>query len=218
MKIRTAIFVLSLLVLFIILPYLKPVQADSGISIINLKVEPSPIRVGDAFAINATLVNNSPDTINVINSCSMPFTVELDNHTTTKLKKVCNWMSPLVILNPGESVTGSTLNSVVSYKTASFGTANATVIFSYSTFNQTSKALNNNFIHLSKSILFTISNQSTTIKSPLAQFRSGIAAKDIVCNESLQLVLKAEDSSPACLSANTVQKLVERGWAQLMNS
>ncbi|MDE1765317.1 MAG: hypothetical protein KGI27_03465 [Thaumarchaeota archaeon] len=215
----TQISALSLLVLLFMSSYVLSAQADAGISIINLKVQPYAVRVGDVFVINATLVNNSPNTINVFNACSMPFTLELDNHTASKLKRVCNWMSPRVILNPGESVTGSTMNSQIAYVAASPGTANATVIFSYSAFNPTSKDFNNNFTHVSKSILFTVSDQSaaSVAKSPLAQFRSGITAKDTVCNEGLELVIKAEDGSPACMSANTAQKLTERGWAQLLN-
>lgn len=49
--------------------------------------------------------------------------------------------------------------------------------------------------------------------SPLKQFKSGIAAKDVVCKEGLQLVIKSKDGSPACVKLTTAPKLVQRGWA-----
>ncbi|MDE1725630.1 MAG: hypothetical protein KGH76_07035, partial [Thaumarchaeota archaeon] len=52
------------------------------------------------------------------------------------------------------------------------------------------------------------------ISSPLKQSKSGVAAQDVKCNDSLQLVIKAEDGSPACVKPDTAQKLVERGWAK----
>lgn len=51
-----------------------------------------------------------------------------------------------------------------------------------------------------------------TLESPLKQFKSGIAAKDVKCNGDLQLIFKFEDSSPACVTKQTAQKLVERWW------
>lgn len=53
----------------------------------------------------------------------------------------------------------------------------------------------------------------TGFLSPLKQFESGISPQDVKCKEGLQLVLKAEDGSPACVKPDTVSKLVERGWA-----
>ncbi len=49
--------------------------------------------------------------------------------------------------------------------------------------------------------------------SPLTQFKQGTPAQDIKCNTDLQLILKAEDESPACVNPRDVAKLVERGWA-----
>jgi len=49
--------------------------------------------------------------------------------------------------------------------------------------------------------------------SPLQQFQSGIDANDVKCVQGLQLVIKAEDSSPACVKQDTIEKLVDIGWA-----
>jgi len=56
-------------------------------------------------------------------------------------------------------------------------------------------------------------NMQIVPESPLQQFKSGIAAKNVVCTNSLTLVIKAEDGFPACVKPNTAQKLIERGWA-----
>lgn len=49
---------------------------------------------------------------------------------------------------------------------------------------------------------------------PLKQFKSGIAPNNVSCNNGLQLILKAEDSSPACVKPDTSNILIERGWAK----
>ena len=53
--------------------------------------------------------------------------------------------------------------------------------------------------------------------SPKKQQDSGISPNEIKCNESLQLVFKATDNSPACIKSSTFQKLLVRGWAILRN-
>jgi hypothetical protein len=58
-------------------------------------------------------------------------------------------------------------------------------------------------------------NQMTLSMSPLTQFKSGIAAKDVTCAQDLQLLIKAENGSPACVKPQTAQMLIERGWGQL---
>lgn len=50
--------------------------------------------------------------------------------------------------------------------------------------------------------------------SPLAQFKSGTDPKNTDCNPGLELVIKAEDSSPACVLADDALKLMKRHWAK----
>ncbi|MDE1873445.1 MAG: hypothetical protein KGH99_08225, partial [Thaumarchaeota archaeon] len=50
------------------------------------------------------------------------------------------------------------------------------------------------------------------IDTPLKQFKSGISALDVKCNQGLQLILKSEDGSPACIKSDTSQILIKRGW------
>jgi len=51
--------------------------------------------------------------------------------------------------------------------------------------------------------------------SPLKQFKSGTEAKDIQCKEGSQLIIKAEDNSPACVKPSSATRLVSMGWAML---
>ncbi|MDE1863723.1 MAG: hypothetical protein KGI33_12575, partial [Thaumarchaeota archaeon] len=48
---------------------------------------------------------------------------------------------------------------------------------------------------------------------PLEQLNTGTAANDVKCNDGLQLIIKAEDGSPACVRKETASALILRGWA-----
>ena len=61
-------------------------------------------------------------------------------------------------------------------------------------------------------VTFAISKSDNL--SPLHQLKSGIATKDVKCKQELQLIIKAEDGSPACVRSSTAAKLVTLGWAK----
>ena len=50
------------------------------------------------------------------------------------------------------------------------------------------------------------------ILPPLQQLKSGVTAKSVQCNAGLTLIIKAEDGSPACVTSQTSQTLIARGW------
>jgi hypothetical protein len=52
-------------------------------------------------------------------------------------------------------------------------------------------------------------------ESPLHQFKSGIAAKDVQCNNNMKAIIKKSDGLPACVKPESVSKLLIRGWAML---
>lgn len=203
----------------------QPVHAASAadIEITNLQISPSLVKVGDEFAINATLVNNSTRTITVHNGCEGAFVTVFDNHATVGLKKVCNWLAAQIILQPGESIPVTSLLSNLAYNASSAGDVNANVTITYSSANQ-SLATSNTSSTVSKSFLFTIyeNNQTNSkpsiIPSPLQQLRSGIAPNNIQCRQDLELIFKASDDSPACVKSSTATKLVMWGWARPDNA
>ena len=59
----------------------------------------------------------------------------------------------------------------------------------------------------------TIPNMDT----PLKQFKSGIAAKDVKCNEGLELLMKSHDNMPACVKSTSIQRLLGQGWINPYN-
>lgn len=218
MQFAITILTFALLGLLLVSPYLKPIQADDSgkVSIVNPVVQPSTIMVGDEFAVNATIVNNSDRTISVHNDCSGAFSVTFDDHVTAGQTKVCNFMAIQIILKPGENITRSSLFSVVGYKADSAGTVNATVTTSYIPVNDTDSSIlySENPTKVTKSFQFTILGKTTpnVTSSPLTQFKAGVAAKDVKCQSDLQLVIKSEDGSPACVKPQTAQRLVNLGW------
>ena len=48
--------------------------------------------------------------------------------------------------------------------------------------------------------------------SPLKQFKAGTEAKDISCREDFVLITKSQNGFPACVTPDTANKLVIKGW------
>ena len=55
-----------------------------------------------------------------------------------------------------------------------------------------------------------------TIPSPLKQYDSVSDIHDIKCKPHLTLIFKDKVWTPACVRSSSVDKLVERGWQQIM--
>ncbi len=53
---------------------------------------------------------------------------------------------------------------------------------------------------------------SYNMPDPLEQFKSGVPAKNVECQHGLELVTKAEDGTPACVTPDGAIKLAQRGW------
>ena len=200
----------------------KLVHAENigDVEIQNLNVKPDAIMVGDSFSINASIMNNSTNTISVHNSCGGPFSVAFDDHATVNVEKICNWMPIQIILKPGEITPLTSLVSNLSYNASSSGEVNANVTLSYDIINQTNpdSSINDNVI--SKILVFTVNDKTSTpdepahMLSPLKQLKSGVAAKDIRCSNDLELIIKITNSSPACVKPDSVNKLVLLGWTK----
>ena len=192
----------------------------NNIEISNIQVQPSEIKIGNTFTVNATLVNNYPNPI-FLNSgvCQAAFSVIFDDHVTINQNQImCPMMLILHEIASGEKTTLTSPGSALTYLATADGTANATVTIPYSMKNQTDQNQPEIQKTISKSFLFTIttpiSQTIPVILSPLKQFKSGTAAKDVQCAKTLQLIIKAEDGSPACVNSTHALKLVTLGWAK----
>ena len=237
---RSAYLLFLTLGTVVFLGFLIPqARADdaNGISIQNISVQPHAVKVGDVITVTATLVNNSTGPIfvsDMINrDCQGPFfTVSFDNHikvaAAAGVGKTCSYVGLQERLDPGKRYTGTSPGLFFTYTATKPGTANVTVTFPYGIKNQTDPNQSNIDLTISKSSLFTIYDNNTNISmlhhggppipslgflTPLKQLKSGVAAKDVTCKPSLQLILKAENNSPICVTSDTAMTLLKRGWA-----
>ena len=51
-----------------------------------------------------------------------------------------------------------------------------------------------------------------SVAAPLKQVAQGVLPNEIICKEGLELIIK-NNGSPACVKAETITKLISRGWA-----
>lgn len=57
-------------------------------------------------------------------------------------------------------------------------------------------------------------NLKLSFLTPLKQYQTGISAKDVTCTSGFQLLIKAADGSPACVTQTTAKTLLARGWSK----
>ncbi len=50
--------------------------------------------------------------------------------------------------------------------------------------------------------------------APLKQLKTGIATKDVICQQGFVLILKGHDGLPACVKPSTQEKLLTHGWVK----
>lgn len=55
---------------------------------------------------------------------------------------------------------------------------------------------------------------SDYVPTPLGQYRSGINMINIQCVDDYELIIKSSNGLPACVTPETAQKLIERGWGK----
>lgn len=206
----------------------------NNVNIADIHTQPSSIKVGDMFKITATLENNSPDPISVvIDDCEGPFAVTFDNHVMVQNNNfTCAYSLFHQTLNSNETTIKTSPGTTLVYKAVDTGATNATVTFTYYTKNQTDPIQSEIRQTISKSFQFDILDNNTNAippsvnhsypvtlgQSPLKQFKSGIPATKVVCKQGFQLIIKAEDGSPACVKSEDVTKLVsQRMWGLPIN-
>lgn len=226
-----ALFFTLVLILFIHNAYADQIQIDSThkVEILNIQVLPPTIKVGDTFTVNATIVNNSQNSIYVESLCEDGlFSVIFDPHVTVIHKGgfACTGNLVSLLVDPGEitTTTSPSLSSLV-YRATAAGTAYASVTFTYFIKNQTDPNQSEIWETISKSFLFTVNDDNTgiktmteTVSSPLKQLKTGISAYNVMCKQGFALVIKRSDNFAVCVEPDTAQKLDERGWGTIVKS
>ena len=159
------LFFASVLIFFIHNAYADQIQTDNtnNVEIQNIQVQPPTIKVGNTFTVNATLVNNSPNLILLQHGvCDGPFSVVFDNHVTVNQNQIiCPMIAMLQKIEPGGKITITSPGSALAYRATAAGTANATVTIPYTMRNQTDPNQPETEKTISKSFLFTISDNIT---------------------------------------------------------
>lgn len=56
-------------------------------------------------------------------------------------------------------------------------------------------------------------NFSTTGGTPLHQFKSGVAADDVICRPDMQLLIQNQENLPICAKLGSVSNLLHRNWS-----
>jgi len=51
-------------------------------------------------------------------------------------------------------------------------------------------------------------------KSPLKQLKDGITPGNVQCNSGFKLIFQSKTNSPACVTLETKQRLIDNGWAK----
>ena len=213
------------------------------IDVSNIQIQPSTVKVGDKFAITATLVNNSPNSISIgLSPCGEPFPIYFDNHTIIYQEENVTCADYILQerLDPGKNTTQTSPNAIITtgkpvvnlpptvfFKAVQAGIENATISFAYDIMNQSDSNQTQIQKTASKSFLFMIYDNKTdfsngsytdqpatnTIDSPLQQLRSGIESENVECDTDFQLILKSSDNFPACIKKSDVSDFMSRPWA-----
>ena len=60
-------------------------------------------------------------------------------------------------------------------------------------------------------------NNPSMLQSPLKQFKSGVAANDVVCRPDMQLLIENQERFPICVKLSSVSNLLYRNWSYPTN-
>ena len=86
-----------------------------GIDLTNIQTSPSQVHVGDSFGINATVVNNSPNTIYFNGGCQSPLSAAFDKNVAVGQAMGCFAIFNAE-LKPGQNATIVGPDPITKYK------------------------------------------------------------------------------------------------------
>jgi hypothetical protein len=121
-----------------------PPAFGQGIELGNIQTNPSQIHVGDSFQINATVVNDSPNTIYFTGGCQSPLSATFDKNVAVGQAMGCFAIFNAE-LKPGQNTTVVAPSQAISYTANSSGTTNANMTFSYQTGNKSESTVSKLF-------------------------------------------------------------------------
>lgn len=137
--------IISTLLLFSIASCLGCPQAFAQqIELTDIHTNPDQVHVGDSFQVNATIVNNSTDTILFSGGCQSPLSASFDKNVNLGQAMGCFALFNKILL-PGHNATVISPSSENLYEAASSGDTNANLTFAYHFSNNTQSSISKNF-------------------------------------------------------------------------
>ncbi|MGH2611679.1 MAG: hypothetical protein ACRDFB_01360 [Rhabdochlamydiaceae bacterium] len=159
----------------------------------------------------------------IIENQTMPIQLQVTNNENYTLYNVTmlDWaaneffdlenLTEINVLGPHQSkiitgnITFATKNGITCFH-YNGGQSRPALGYQVSAKNQTGETMGSHYF-----------NSEITVKilSPLKQVNSGIITSNVECNQGLQLMIRNEDNEPTCVTPESVNKLVDRGWGGL---
>ena len=159
MKLKNLQKIMFLLPLIFVAFLLQVLPAfGQEIELANIHTNPSNIHVEDSIQINATIINNSSNTISFNSGCMSPLSATFDKNVGVGQAMGC-FAIYAENLKPGENATVVGPSNSISYIANSAGSTNANVTFTYTTENKSQNAV-------SKSFSFDISERTSVPEFP----------------------------------------------------
>ncbi len=159
----------------------------------------------------------------IIENQTMPMQLRVTNNENYTLYNVTmlDWaaneffdlgnLTEINVLGPHQSkiitgnITFATKNGITCFH-YNGGQSKPALGYQVSAKNQTGETMESNYFN---------SKIAVKIVSPFRQVTSGISTNNVECNQGLQLMIRNEDNEPTCVTPESVNKLVDRGWGGL---
>lgn len=126
-------------------------ESNLPVEFLDIHTEPSIVHVGDSFRINATVINNTPNTITFKGLCDSPLSAVFNNNVVIEHGLACEGFT-IVELKSGEKTSVVGPSSGIVYHASNAGMTNARITFTY--------AIQDESTSISKPFAFTI-NEGT---------------------------------------------------------
>ncbi|MFY3740340.1 MAG: hypothetical protein HMLIMOIP_000777 [Candidatus Nitrosomirales archaeon] len=122
-------------------------ESNLPIEFLDIHTEPSIVHVGDSFRINATVINNTPNTITFKGLCDSPLSAVFNSNVIIEHGLACQGFT-IVELKSGEKTSVVGPSSGIVYRASNAGMTNARITFTY--------AIQDESTSVSKPFAFTI--------------------------------------------------------------
>ncbi len=164
-------------------------ESNSPVEFLDIHTEPSVVHVGNTFRINATIINNTPNTITFPSECGSSLSAVFDSNVVVPNIHACVGVV-WVELKAGEKISILGSSSGIRYRASDAGITNAKITFTYTVQNE-SKSVSKPFVF---TIREGIQNVITAKLNTRFQLKIGQTALIESKNISVKFLNVTEDS------------------------